>query len=223
MSDLIYLAVAILLPIAPAYLLYKVLPSQTTVENKGLASQTTVEGPWKGLFIKLSGAFAGYFLVFLAAMSFVMTRSQPPTARYEIWDVKGRINWDQNSGEADPQHVRLKLFPASYEVHGDGSFDIKVASEVADTGARTFPTLFIEYPGFQTISIDLNESQGKFGQQVKSLLRDAAARRIAVSDAIELKKKPQLPRYDPSNLPPQQVVLPTQPEQAALSTQEVKQ
>jgi hypothetical protein len=223
MSDLVYLAVAILLPIAPAYLLYKVLPSQTTVENKGLASESTVEGPWKGLFIKLSGAFAGYFLVFLAAMSFVMTRAERPTARYEIWEVKGKLNWDQNSAEADPQRVRLKLLPASDTVLGDGSFDIKVASEIVDTGKLKFPTLVIEHPEFQTISIDLNESQGKFGQEVKNLVMDAVAKRIAVSDVIELKKKTRLPRYDPSSLPPEQVASPPQPEQAAVSRQEVKQ
>jgi hypothetical protein len=212
MSDLVYLTVAILLPIAPAYLLYKTLPSQATVE-----------GPWKGLVIKLTGAFGGYFLVFSVVMGYVMTRPERPTARYELWEVKGKINWDQNSAEVDPNSVRLKLFPAIDNVIGDGSFKIKILAELADTGKPNFPVLFIEQPGFETTSIDLNQSQGKFGQQVKNLLMDAAAKRIEVNDVIELKKRPQLPRYDPSNLPPEQVVSPPQPEQAAFSRQEVKQ
>lgn len=52
------LAAILLLPLIPAYVLYKFLP----------ASETDVSGPYQGLSIKLKGAFAGYFLLVLACL-----------------------------------------------------------------------------------------------------------------------------------------------------------
>lgn len=57
---LIDLIIGVLLPVIPAYLLYKLLPAKTTVT-----------GPFKGLNIKLSGAFSGYFLVLLIVFAYL--------------------------------------------------------------------------------------------------------------------------------------------------------
>ena len=51
------LAAVMLLPLIPAFLLYKFLPSRTSVS-----------GPFKGLNIKLTGAFGGYFLLVLTSI-----------------------------------------------------------------------------------------------------------------------------------------------------------
>src|ERR1700716_3283566 len=51
------LAAVLLLPLVPAFLLYKFLPSKTSVS-----------GPFKGLNLKLTGAFGGYFLLVLTAI-----------------------------------------------------------------------------------------------------------------------------------------------------------
>lgn len=51
------LAAVLLLPLIPAFLLYKFLPSKTSVT-----------GPFKGLNLKLTGAFGGYFLLVLTAI-----------------------------------------------------------------------------------------------------------------------------------------------------------
>src|SRR6185436_18365996 len=51
------LAAVLLLPLIPAFLLYKFLPSKTNVS-----------GPFKGLNLKLTGAFGGYFLLVLIAV-----------------------------------------------------------------------------------------------------------------------------------------------------------
>ena len=51
------LAAVLLLPLIPAFLLYKFLPSRTSVG-----------GPFKGLNIKLTGAFGGYFLLVITAI-----------------------------------------------------------------------------------------------------------------------------------------------------------
>ncbi len=54
---LITLATILLLPLIPAFLLYKFLPSKTSVI-----------GPFKGLDVKLTGAFGGYFLLVLTSL-----------------------------------------------------------------------------------------------------------------------------------------------------------
>ncbi|MCO4292140.1 hypothetical protein NF867_04595 [Solitalea sp. MAHUQ-68] len=59
-NQLFYLVVITLLPIIPSYILYKALPSKTSVK-----------GPFKGLTLNLSGAFAAYFLLFLMLMGFI--------------------------------------------------------------------------------------------------------------------------------------------------------
>ena len=51
------LAALLLLPLIPAFLLYKFLPSKTNVT-----------GPFKGLNLKLTGAFGGYFLLVVTAI-----------------------------------------------------------------------------------------------------------------------------------------------------------
>ena len=51
------LAAVLLLPLIPAFLFYKFLPSRTSVG-----------GPFKGLNIKLTGAFGGYFLLVITAI-----------------------------------------------------------------------------------------------------------------------------------------------------------
>jgi hypothetical protein len=57
-STFVYvLAAVLLLPLIPAFLLYKFLPSRTNVS-----------GPFKGLNLKLTGAFGGYFLLVITAI-----------------------------------------------------------------------------------------------------------------------------------------------------------
>lgn len=57
-NNFVYLLAAVmLLPLIPAFLLYKFLPSKTSVS-----------GPFKGLNLKLTGAFGGYFLLVLTAV-----------------------------------------------------------------------------------------------------------------------------------------------------------
>lgn len=61
MADNFYLVLAaiLLIPIIPAYILYKFLP----------ASDTDVSGPYQGLSLKLKGAFAGYFLLVMVGLA----------------------------------------------------------------------------------------------------------------------------------------------------------
>ena len=57
--SILYLLTGFLVPLIPAYILYKTLPAETSVS-----------GPFQGLKINLSGAFGGYFLLVLIAFAF---------------------------------------------------------------------------------------------------------------------------------------------------------
>lgn len=60
MTDSFYfiLSVILLVPLIPAFIIYKFLP----------ASDTDVSGPYQGLSLKLKGAFAGYFLLVIVGL-----------------------------------------------------------------------------------------------------------------------------------------------------------
>jgi hypothetical protein len=53
------LAAILLIPIIPAYIFYKFLPT----------SETDVSGPDQDLSLKLKGAFAGYFLLVMVGLA----------------------------------------------------------------------------------------------------------------------------------------------------------
>lgn len=63
MTDNFYLVLTILLllPLVPAYIIYKFLPV-------GKAEDTDLSGPFSGLSLKLKGAFAGYFLLVVVGL-----------------------------------------------------------------------------------------------------------------------------------------------------------
>jgi hypothetical protein len=54
---LLHLATVLLVPLFPAFILYKFLPSKTMIN-----------GPFKGLNLNLTGAFGGYFLLVLVSI-----------------------------------------------------------------------------------------------------------------------------------------------------------
>lgn len=86
----ILLVLTVILPINPAVILYKWL-RPGTIE---------VFGPFKGLNIKLAGAFAGYFLVLLILVCLFHFRPQPE--QYQVWRVFGKVSLENH---ASPQGI----------------------------------------------------------------------------------------------------------------------
>jgi hypothetical protein len=84
----------IILPIIPAVILYKFLPGNKVV----------VTGPFKGLNVKMAGAFGGYFLLFVGSLFLIKDMIFEKRDRYEVWTVKvdvydekgNRLNRDKN-------------------------------------------------------------------------------------------------------------------------------
>lgn len=74
LTFLFLLAALLLVPLAPAYILYRKLPSDTVVK-----------GPFKGLTVQLTGAFAGYFVLVLVGSGLFsyLEQARQPTAVFD--------------------------------------------------------------------------------------------------------------------------------------------
>src|SRR5690349_13472771 len=106
-ENLLVLAAVVLLPLVPACILYRFLPSNTIVN-----------GPFQGLNLQLTGAFGGYFLVLLAAFGFYHTlpdNHQPETE--EIWTLRGKVP----ALVTNSNDLQLSVRPASTQIDEDGT------------------------------------------------------------------------------------------------------
>src|SRR5215470_5284697 len=79
-----------LLPLAPAYILYKFLPENAVA----------LKGPFKGLTVDMAGAFAGYFLLFLGSYIIVKEMLFEKMPDSEVWTIKGTA-LDEHGGRID--------------------------------------------------------------------------------------------------------------------------
>jgi hypothetical protein len=148
------LAAVILIPLVPAFLLYKFLPSKAAVK-----------GPLKGLQLNLQGAFAGYFALVLLSFGIIELNRSDTAAfpRYEEYDLFGSIVLkDADSPELDRRLVRLILHPRVEQVEGPiGASRFEWATRLplrreADNELRwPYEKIVIEYPGYFTDQVDL--------------------------------------------------------------------
>lgn len=151
-----YLCGILLLPLIPAYIIYKYLPP----------SKTIVRGPFKGLKINLAGAFAGYFLLVLIALSFTYYIIIPSKPSREIWFVKGEVVGrciDPNTNTLKEMKVdaiedtTIGVFPPPGQVDSTGFFTTEIIVEPGHVeGQRKFPLLEYHLPGYTTPRERLN-------------------------------------------------------------------
>jgi hypothetical protein len=168
MTDNFYLALAaiLLLPIIPAYILYKFLP----------ASETDVSGPYQGLSLKLKGAFAGYFLLVLIAVALqyvIMNNKQGKSIAQLTEDLKrsdstvAQLNTKLNGAVTD-WYVKGLVTPAGKDGtrfffddgatnnSPDGSFEL-IKRCIAKEGTAKPPKWMCVYnsnTGFKVISLN---------------------------------------------------------------------
>nr|WP_294903277.1 hypothetical protein [uncultured Lacibacter sp.] len=171
MIDNFYLALAaiLLLPLIPAYIIYKFLPE----------SETNVEGPYKKLNLKLKGAFAGYFLLVLLSLGLqyaIMTskqgkhieqlmqsindssklmqtyRSQLEAGKNPVidWKIKGIVSPGEKEG------TRFFFDDGTTSKNPDGSFEL-IKRSIAAQGKANPPKWICVYnpvTGYQVISLN---------------------------------------------------------------------
>jgi hypothetical protein len=95
---LVIIFTIVLLPLVPAILLFKLLPSDASAQ-----------GPWKGLKIKVGGAFAGYFIMALLVTGISYYYVSPPLTQTE-YRISGVLRTDDPGARIDLNE--LEFFPA---------------------------------------------------------------------------------------------------------------
>jgi hypothetical protein len=143
------LASILLLPMLPAYILFKTLPS----------SSATVSGPLQGLQLKLGGAFGGYFAVaLLAVYAHSIWSPPPPPPAYQVWTVYGNLVDDHGTPieVTDPNYISLT--PAPLQIDPGGFFQAKFFILPSPGGSEALPVLSFKLPNFEAKPILLDPS-----------------------------------------------------------------
>jgi hypothetical protein len=141
---IIRLSVLVLLPIIPAFLLFKALPSTAMVS-----------GPFQGLTINLGGSFAGYFVVLLILLSAHSVWSPVPI---EVWTIDGSV-LDASGKPIPAPRMNVSVLPPPLALDDAGGFSGKVSTGVGPTGYSEYPK--IEVSGKDLIPRKIDLKPGK--------------------------------------------------------------
>lgn len=176
------MATTVLLPLIPAFLLFKFLP--TTGE---------VSGPLQGLTVKFGGAFAAYLIIFLP----LYMRLPEPSTHYHTWTIVGKLDTTQlpSDAPANLNDVFIRAVPPRLSVLNDGTFSWEVAVAEDDRGAMVFPYIQLDLPGYRGVTLALGRDRA-YGAPDAEIVYDAKARQIRVKNPIVLKSTKLTPAYE---------------------------
>ncbi|HPQ43802.1 MAG TPA: hypothetical protein PKZ42_06185 [Syntrophales bacterium] len=176
---IIYVVVTVILPILPAYILYKTLP----------AGKSIVRGPFKGLNIQLTGAFAGYFLIILTVFGFIELRVRE---RCQIWQVTGYVVLEDDLSPIETKAILVSEQPPSGTVNEDGSFKVNILVHHGATGELEWPILVFDHPSerYDVVPIDPSTKKYPFGVPPYRKTHHNLRKLVIIDDRVVLKKKP---------------------------------
>jgi hypothetical protein len=172
------LAGVILLPLIPAFIIFKLLPASADVS-----------GPLQGFEIKLGGAFGAYFALVVLILFTKNAIWDPPPPVYQVWTVTGTINDNGGSSISPLGEGDISLLPPSLSEQS-GWFTIDIPVKPGQGGVADYPTLSISHPGYQSVYVNLNPASAP----PTGVRFDAAAHTVNVTG---LRLQP-LPAYTPA-------------------------
>jgi hypothetical protein len=129
---LVILFAVVLLPLVPAVLLFKFLPSDASAE-----------GPWKGLKIKVGGSFAGYFLMVVLLTGISRHYVAPPPTQ-DFYQISAILVPEDPSVRLD--HHEFEFYPElepQYAPTRDGAYRFRARVPVP-VNARGEPIWLID-------------------------------------------------------------------------------
>ncbi|MCA1629652.1 MAG: hypothetical protein LC785_07800 [Acidobacteria bacterium] len=175
---LIYIVVAVIAPMVPAFVLFKYLPARARAS-----------GPYTGLKINLEGAFAGYFLLFLATLGFLRFGGSPPDYEHQVWKVSGKVLLEQADSQLDENKLVISTRP-NVTLSKEGDFIIYVVVRRERASQDDFPFLIFEYGNeYASRSLNLNKLQTD-NEPVITWSRNPLLKEVNIENTIVLKKKP---------------------------------
>jgi len=144
----------IIVPMLPAFLFFKIFPSDATAT-----------GPLLGMRWKLGGAFAGYAFVFLAANLFLISdvkkaileehAAQLAATQAELgekWTITGQI---RKADGSVPFEAKFVTQPPIGEIRDNGSFSVEVLLPRRKSKDEPPPDLLIKCEKFETVGVSL--------------------------------------------------------------------
>jgi hypothetical protein len=182
---MIFMAMAVLIPLVPAFILFKMLPATGSLS-----------GPWQGLNIKFSGAFAGYLIIFLC----LLWIRPVDFNHYHTWKVSGRLEIMPAKDETAPNihDVVVRVVPPHLDVMNEGKFSFEVPVLENARGVPEFPALQLDLKGYQGVTVSLSQGSDKaYGSPDLKRRYDEEARTISIDAPIILLSLASVPRYDP--------------------------
>ena len=150
MNSLQYFAILLLVPLVPAIVLYKMLPTQ----------KADVSGTFQGMKIKLGGAIAFYFVLVLIGYARLPAPPPIPVPQqtwYEVWKVKGAVTGADPDLSDYERDLLLRVNPFGIK-DKNGGFQVEVLRKFEEPN-WVFPRLNVELPGYYGQSVDLNDQQ----------------------------------------------------------------
>ena len=190
---IVVLLIAVLLPLIPTIVIYKLFPE----------SQVVVSGPFKGLTVKAAGAFGAYLITFVGATPFAwFTIRETRTIIAPTWTIRGHLIPRDPSGkpirnvDAALKGVQVSMSPNSYQFTGS-EFWVKVPES-----DHRLPALVVSVPGFFNTTLDYADQTITVNGEPtnKKIVRDEIFREIFVKEGIQIEADPS-PGYSPSATP----------------------
>lgn len=132
MNELLVLTAIVMLPLIPAFLLFKLLPSRAVVK-----------GPLAGLNVSLGGAFGGYVALTVFVATFFANSIDKPTALH----VHGTLQFPD--GERPPV-VTCDVHPPAFRTVGARDFELEM-----DDGR--LPVLVFTAEGYDSVPVYLDK------------------------------------------------------------------
>jgi len=149
---LLLFAAWLLVPLLPAWITYRITPSQ----RLGLG------GPFSGLTIKVTGAFAAYLILLLASYQLVVNGGLSIVggmANPSVWTFKADIVAIGADGapQSIPDNIKGLDVVFKPELHQIGKSKVRIR---LPQNPENWPLLTITIPGFGGAEIDLNSLSG---------------------------------------------------------------
>lgn len=138
-----YTLLIILVPLVPAFILFRFL-----------RSTADVEGPLRGLHVKLTGPFAAYVVGVLLTSHIVANLMEPVLA--DTYTIVGNIQVDDAaSGRPSPREVVVVSRPPDPSIADNGGFQMKMAIPRSASTAPDLQQLVFSKSGYQTATVAL--------------------------------------------------------------------
>jgi hypothetical protein len=176
--DLYYMLVILLVPILPAFLLFRYLPSYGIVK-----------GPFKGMNIKFGGAFAGYIAAVLVAWQIAASLLQPTWS--DNWNVVAHVQFEGAGGNPPVGETAVVVRPPSAAIDPGGTVQMAVSIPRAPQGALGIQRLIVSYDGYLPVTVPLaptSTSSAAYGGEDYQVTFDKATRQIVIARPIVLTK-----------------------------------